>query len=162
MAGLSPSGKWALINNTIYNEKITIFALQETHMDEDLLKNINECFSKNLHIIASADPTCPTTSAGTAFVINKAKIRTQECQAYELIPGRAHYLSIKWLNSCTVTVANIYAPNNRAKHDAFWHTIEVERIAHRLPIPNFTLGDFNVTKELIDRAPPKETKMGNH
>jgi hypothetical protein len=88
-------------------------------MDEDLLKNINECFGKNLHIIISADPTHLTTSAGTAFIINKAKIRTQECQAYELIPRRAHYLSIKWLNSCTITVANIYTPNNRAKHKDF-------------------------------------------
>jgi len=31
----------------------------------------------------------------------------------------------------------------------------MERRAKHLPIPDFTLGDFNVTEDAIDRAPPR-------
>jgi ribonuclease HI/exonuclease III len=154
--GLTHIEKWALLNKTMINERIAILAVQETHLNNDILQDVVTCFGKNLEIIASADPVRPTSSAGVAFVMNKTLIRPQECRAFELIPGRALMLKIKWLESCSMTITNIYAPNQKTEHPNFWATIEMERRNRHLPRPDFSLGDFNITEELIDRIPPRE------
>ena len=74
---------------------------------------------------------------------------------HKLIPRRAAYLKVKWLKTCTTTILNIYAPNNRSKHANFWAKVITERRAKHLPIPDFTLGDFNVTEDPMDRMLPK-------
>lgn len=51
--------KWTIINNTIKNEKLAITALQEMHLDEERLDDINRCFGKNLEIINSSSPSNP-------------------------------------------------------------------------------------------------------
>ena len=50
--------------------KLAILALQETHLDNDLLQSVNECFGKHLTIVNSNLPENPRSSAGVAFVIN--------------------------------------------------------------------------------------------
>lgn len=49
----------------------------------------------------------------------------------------------------------MYAPNNRSEHTNFWVKIMMARRTKHLPIPDFTLGDFNVTEDAIDRMPPR-------
>jgi len=93
--------------------------------------------------------------AGVGFVINKQLIEPDEIELHELIPGRAAMLKIKWLKSCITTILNVYTPNNRNEHTNFWAKIMMERRAKHLPIPDFTLGDFNATEDAIDRAPPR-------
>ena len=74
---------------------------------------------------------------------------------HELIPGRAAILKIRWLKTCIATILNVYAPNERNKHASFWAKVLTERWSKGLPILDFTLGDFNITKDAIDRRPPK-------
>ena len=74
---------------------------------------------------------------------------------HELIPGRAAALRVKWLESCTMTIMNMYAPNDRSKHPNFWVKVITARRAKHLPIPDLTLGDFNITEDAIDRMPPR-------
>jgi len=93
--------------------------------------------------------------AGVGFVINRQLIEPDEIEMHELIPGRAAMLKIKWLKTCVATILNIYAPNNRSAHADFWAKIMTERRARHLPIPDITLGDFNITEDAIDRLPPK-------
>ena len=69
-------------------------------------------------------------------------------------------IEIKWLETEKTTLLNIYAPNNRSTHLPFWKKIEEERTLKRLTQPDFTLGDFNVTEDPIDRAPQQLDDTG--
>ena len=151
--GMSLIEKWASINRMIYNEKITVLALQETHLDQERLDQIQACFSKNLEIINSPLPENPRASAGVAFVINKALIRPKETTVKVLLPGRAIMLKIKWLESCSSSIINIYAPHNRRLQPEFWAEATANRRTLRMPLPDFVLGDFNVTEDAIDHVP---------
>ena len=84
-------------------------------------------YEKNLIIIASPHPTRPHAKAGVAFIINKRLISTDAIKTHKIIPGKAHYAEIKWQKTCTVTILNIYAPNDRSAHANFWAKIMTER-----------------------------------
>ena len=56
--------KWSSISKTIYENRIAVLAIQETHLDQSRTRQIRECFSKNLDIITSEDPDDPTGRAG--------------------------------------------------------------------------------------------------
>jgi ribonuclease HI/exonuclease III len=154
-SGMDYKGKWSMINQTLNKHKIAILALQETHLDEEALDNIRNCFGRKMQIFHSEDPHAPRTTAGVAFVINKSLIRPREVTARELSPGRALYLKVKWLETETTTLINIYAPNNRTIHPTFWKDIDTKRTTKRLAKPEFVLGDFNVTEDPIDRCPAR-------
>jgi len=145
--------KWAMVNQTIYNERIAILALQETHLDQKLLDRVNSCFGKNLEIVNSALPNNPRASAGVAFIINRALISPKEYSVTELVPGRAIMLKIKWLEQCETSIINIYVPHNRDEQLNFWANVITNRCTQRLPLPDFVLGDFNITEDAIDRTP---------
>ena len=145
--------KWSAVNRTISTHKIAILALQETHLDPALLHDIETCFGKRLLIINSQDPTNPRASAGVAFVINKTLITPKEISTAELIKGRALSLKIKWRENEETVLINVYAPNNRHKHPSFWKKIDAARRSNNVRRPDFLLGDLNVTKDPIDRAP---------
>ena len=153
--GLTALGKWSMINQTLNQYKIAILALQETHLDRETLEQIQTCYSKKMHILHSEDPDAPRATAGVAFVINKSLIAPRKLSTYELHAGRALALKIEWLESETTTLLNIYAPNNKTDHPNFWEGIEAERRTHRVPRPDFMLGDLNITEDPIDRTPPR-------
>jgi exonuclease III len=112
MSNMSGIDKWVTINWTINDNKIAILALQETHIDHELLHNVRSCFGKRLEIVHSQDPTNPRVTAGVAFVINKSLIKPREYKMYVLQEGRAAALKIKWLENEETTLINVYAPNN--------------------------------------------------
>lgn len=145
--------KWAMINCTIRNKKIAILALQEMHLDQTLLDQVVACFRKNLKIINSPHPVNPKASAGIAFVINKDLICPKEFAVSKLVPGRAIMLRVKWLETCTMSIINIYAPHNQNEQPNFWANAGTKRCILHLPLPDFVLGDFNITKDAIDWAP---------
>ena len=147
--------KWRTISGAVHTEKAAILAIQESHLDQDMTEQLGRNFEKNLKILNSAHPDNPRATAGVGFVINKQLIDPDEIEMHELIPGRAAILKIKWLKTCATTILNVYAPNERSEHASFWAKVLTERRAKHLPIPDFTLGDFNVTEEAIDRMPPK-------
>lgn len=147
--------KWSMINQTLNRDNIAILALQETHLDEPTAERIRESYGKKMTIISSADPNNPNASAGVAFVINKALIAPRKISTSVIKEGRALMIEVEWLETEKTSILNIYAPNNRATHPTFWAGIEETRINKGLPRPDFTLGDFNVTEDPIDRAPPQ-------
>ena len=49
----------------------------------------------------------------------------------------------------------LYAPVKRNEQPNFWATIEAVRREKHLPRLDFLLGDFNLTEDALDRAPPK-------
>jgi exonuclease III len=142
-----------MVNQTLNNHKIAILALQETHLDEQTADQIRSCFDKKMNILYSANPNNPRATAGVAFVINKACIAPMSICTMELLPGRALYIEINWLDNGSTTLLNIYTPNNKTLHPDFWDKVHDKRRAHGLRIPNFFLGDFNITEDPIDWAP---------
>ena len=154
-SGLTLLEKWSMVNQTLNKYKIAVLALQETHLDQEIVESLKNCFGKKMHIEFSQDPNAPRTTAGVAFVINKALIAPSAIHAYALSAGRALALKINWLDAESTTFLNIYAPVNKSTHPVFWKEIEKERLKQRLPRPDFMLGDLNVTEDPIDRAPAR-------
>ena len=123
---MSHKEKWRAISHAIHTEKTAILAIQESHLDQDMTEVLGRNFEKNLMILNSAHPDNPRATAGVGFVINKQLIEPDEIEMHELIPGRAAMLKIKWLKTCTTTILNIYAPNDRTKHANFWAKVITE------------------------------------
>ena len=145
--------KWSMIYQTMKENKIAILAIQETHLDEDLVHSIGQCFRKRLDIINLQLPTNPQSSASVAFVINKNLIATKEMEKKELIKGHALAIKFKCHNNNEVVLINVYAPNNRTCHMEFCEQLDTKRQAKGLRCPDMVLGDFNLTEDPIDRAP---------
>jgi len=150
--------KWSTIHSTVRNEHIAILALQETHLDDDRLNDINRCFGRNFEITNTGMSGNPRTTAGVAIILNKAMIAPTSVKTYVLKQGRALVMRIKWADAGDLTILNIYAPNERRQHPTFWAELEEERIDQRMPKPDLILGDFNVTEDGIDRSPPQENE----
>src|SRR5258707_8182060 len=148
--------KWSTINSTIKDQKIAVLALQETHLDDTRMQDINRCFSKSLETFNSSDPRNPRTTAGVAIVLNRVLIAMQNVQTYNLKKGCAIFMKLKWADTEEISILNIYAPNDGRHHPDFWKNLECKRRRKHLPKPDFVLGDFNLTEDPIDRSPPKE------
>ncbi|KAG1850502.1 Endonuclease/exonuclease/phosphatase, partial [Suillus tomentosus] len=144
-----------VIQHIMRERKIGILCLQETHLNEEHKTQIDTLFSRRMRMINSKDPTRPGTSAGVAFVINRELTNADNAETFELIPGRAMALKIKWHNNDNLTILNIYAPNNTSQHPEFWGKINEKWQEKNLPPPDFMLGDFNLTEDPLDRAPAK-------
>ena len=153
-SNMSVLDKWSRINYTLRKNKIAILALQETHLDDNLVECIRRCFGKNFDLLPSSDPNNPRSKAGVAFVINKALIPNKQPKLNILVPGRAIMLRLKWPDEKEIKIINIYAPVQDNKQPTFWAEVETARRTANLPRPDFLLGDFNITEEVIDRSPP--------
>ena len=145
--------KWATINANLNQNKLAILALQEMHLDQETVDRLRQIYKDKMEIIFSTDPNSPQATAGIAFVINKKRLTLKDWTAHKLIPRRALFLRIKWHESEYTSFLNIYAPTNKASHPPFWERIKTVHTTKRLQIPDFMLGDFNITEDPIDRAP---------
>ena len=151
--GMNFRQKWSTINSTLNQHKLAILALQETHLDQETAERLHDNLGEKIKIISSADPDAPRSTAGVAFVINKRRIAPTQFSIHELIPGRALFLKIKWHETESTSLVNVYAPTHRPSHPSFWKKVLDEHSALHLPNPDFLLGDFNVMEDPIDRVP---------
>jgi len=145
--------KWSTIYHTMCDQKIAILVIQETHLDDKLLSQVERCYGKCLTLITFPDPTSPHASAGVAFAINKCFIKPSNITVFELFEGHALALKIKWHSTKETTLLNIYAPNSRVTQLEFWRKIDMWKRLYRLCNPDFMLGDFNITEDNIDCSP---------
>jgi hypothetical protein len=76
--------KWSIINSTLRKEKIAILALQEMHLDDERLTDINNCFGTSFDIINSSTPGNEQTTAGVTILLNKALIAPTSTQTHIL------------------------------------------------------------------------------
>lgn len=154
-ANLNLTDKWAKINSTLRENKIAILALQETHLDKENIETITRCFGKSFTLMHFSDPHTPRTKSGVAIAINKALIPVKDIRHHVLVPGHAIMAQLKWPDSNTLSIINIYAPVKKNEQPDFWAAVETERREKHLPQPDFLLGNFNLTEDALDRAPPK-------
>ena len=153
--GMSYLEKWTMINQTLNEHKIAILAIQETHLDQEMVERLRQTFGKKMHIEFSENANSPRATAGVAFVINKYLIAPNAIHTHEIIPGRALAVKIDWPESESSNLLNVYVPVNRNEQQTFWANLEAKRRSLRIPKPDFLLGDMNVTEDPIDRAPAR-------
>ena len=108
LSNMSFIDKWSMIKTTLNKYKITILALQETHLDQEMLDSILANFGTKMTVVFSSHPTAPQSTAGVAFIINKSLIKPQKIFTHELFAGHALYLEVKWLDTEVTTLINIY------------------------------------------------------
>ncbi|KAI0038163.1 DNase I-like protein, partial [Auriscalpium vulgare] len=145
---------WPEINRAIREQRLGILAIQESHLTEADLAETQQRYGKSLSMENSPLPENPSGSAGVAFILNKALIRTDDFSTTEVIPGRALILRINWNGREELTLLNVYAPNHPNLHPPFWALLTSE--LNRLGITDidYALGDTNVAEDARDRSPP--------
>ena len=152
--------KWMRINQLIRDQKIAVLCLQETHLTNERIGNLNDLFSTTMKVIGSPDPENETGARGVAFAINKRIVMTDELSVTTIIPGRAICLNFKWTNDSAINIMNVYAPNNMTENEHFWREIEENVRERRTRRPDIVMGDFNVVEESMDRLPPRGDREG--
>ena len=136
-----PLSKWTMIYRVLWEKKISILCLQETHLENKHVQRIETLFGRHLKVMNSKYPTNPSSTAGVAFVVNKELVNTLSMTTTELIPGQAMILTINWHDN-----------NSPHAHAYFWSKIQ-NNLDHHPHRPDLLLGDFNVIEDAIDRAP---------
>lgn len=149
---LSAQNKWSQINQMIRNKKIGVLALQETHLTDDLITQIELLYGKRMRVFSSVDPS-HTNARGVAIVLNKEITAADDVQSWSLIPGRAILVRYKWHLTDYLTVCCIYAPNDTKSNENFWLELRQKWESDNIPRPDVLLGDFNIVEDAIDRMP---------
>ena len=145
--------KWADVHRFVCQKQISILCLQETHLEQTHVDSIASLYGRRLDVYNSALPSNLGASAGVALMINKERLHSTTITTTEIIPGRALLLTIKWNGDNTLTILNVYAPNSPQNHPAFWATIQQKLTDTNSPHIDLLIGDFNITEDLLDRAP---------
>ncbi|KIJ06480.1 hypothetical protein PAXINDRAFT_31816, partial [Paxillus involutus ATCC 200175] len=133
------------------DRKISLLALQETHLTKSEEDSLNSVFHEKLHIVSSIDTTHPNAK-GVALVWNKMTTNTHGIVSHEIVPGRALLATVPWHREERMTILVVYAPNDPTHIREFWETIKIE--LGNLPKPDVILGDFNLVEDALDRLPP--------
>ncbi|KAJ7058999.1 Endonuclease/exonuclease/phosphatase [Mycena amicta] len=144
--------KWPHVNQIMRDQNIGILALQETHLTEAEQHKLNKTFSRTLNVFSTLDANNPD-SKGTAIVLNRRMVNTNEAKQVTLIPGRAMLLSLRWHNGQPLTIVSVYTPNDPTENAEFLELLELKLKDYRKP--DFVLGDHNMVEEAIDRAPQR-------
>jgi exonuclease III len=152
--------KWFDINQLMRERKIGILAVQETHLDEERIRQLVQVHP-HLEIINTGDPERPLAKAGVAFVVNKTIASSELSRpARIIIPGRACLISVRWHNTEIIKLLNVYAPaDGQSENEQFWQLLLQKWRELRLPRPDVMLGDFNFVETAQDRLPNEAPRM---
>ncbi|KAI0345612.1 DNase I-like protein, partial [Trametopsis cervina] len=147
------SDKWLKINQIVREMRTAVLALQETHLDDNHVETLHELFGKRIHVFHSPLPNRANTAAGVAFVLNKERVDVSQAEVLELIPGRALLLTLRWHQTVSIRILNVYAPNSATENAHFWTTLQHLFEDDAAPKPDVILGDFNIVEDPLDRLP---------
>jgi len=131
---------------------ISVLAIQETHMTDELEKSFKYLFSRKLELYHSPYPDS-LNAAGVAIVLNKATIKTNDTTHHTLIEGRATLTEIPWQTDNALRILVVYAPNHPRDNQLFWE--KLAEIIEQDPNlnPDVIIGDLNIVEDGLDRAP---------
>jgi hypothetical protein len=87
--------------------------------------------------------------------LQESAVASDPAVTHVLFPGRVIMIKLKWPNDNQISILNIYALVKKCEQPEFWATVQTTRREKHLPRPDFLLGDFNITEDTLDRAPPK-------
>lgn len=147
--------KWQHINQIMRDDRIGLLALQETHLDDEMVEQLSQQFGKRLLIYWSGDQEAGTQARGVAFVLNKHITNIKGVTHTEIVPGQASLLCLPWHGDKEISVLNVYAPNRTSKNKSLWKTIQSKLAQQNRHAPDVMLGDFNMVEDAIDRLPAR-------
>ncbi|KAJ3966449.1 Endonuclease/exonuclease/phosphatase [Lentinula raphanica] len=154
-----PDNKWKSIWFLMKTRKLGVLALQETHLTDERVQEINEHYNKKLHVFASHNPDNPTGKGGVAIVINRRQIALEAPKIHPIVPGRAMLVQLAVHKDDRLNILVVYAPNvtssNGSENAEFWNKIKTYYEERRtLAKPDILLGDCNMVEAgIIDRLP---------
>ncbi|KIJ54274.1 hypothetical protein M422DRAFT_241525 [Sphaerobolus stellatus SS14] len=149
--------KWDHLWQVMRQNQIGILAVQESHISNAALQELENTFSSRLQILNS---TGETNSKGVAFLLNKQLTAWKEVKTIEIIPGQALLLLLPWHNEQTLNILNVYAPNPHNENKDFWSNLHRKWQDDGLPMVHLMLGDFNMVEDSIDRLPAHNDPPG--
>ncbi|KAF9497963.1 DNase I-like protein, partial [Pleurotus eryngii] len=154
----TPNSKWWHVNQLMRDKRIGILAIQEAHLNEDLVDRLHNIFGRQLKIMYSALEN-NYNAAGVALVINKDVTVSNEIACQVVIPGRALALFTTWHQGETMCILNVYAPNLMNENKTFWNELDTSLQSMNIK-PDLVLGDFNLVTAESDRFPPRPDNQG--
>ncbi|KAF5381176.1 hypothetical protein D9757_009444 [Collybiopsis confluens] len=111
----SNQNKWNWIEELMAENHLGMITLQETHLDQEMLIQIQEFKKQNLLIENTADPDNPTGKGGVAIVLRKKSANVNGVTFKTVIPGRALLMQHPWHGDKVFTFLAIYAPAGSSK-----------------------------------------------
>ncbi len=138
------SDKWLAINQIIRDGKIAVLALQEAHLTDERVEELNTLFEATMAVIALPDDQNPTGARGVAFTLNKRLVDTGTVTRFNLLPGRALAIQLNWTNGRRLTLLNVYAHNHMPDNAAFWLAMHELLTRQRAPKIDIMMGDLNM------------------
>ncbi|KAJ7072445.1 Endonuclease/exonuclease/phosphatase, partial [Mycena amicta] len=160
----SPNHKWHDLHQMLFDEKIGVIVVSETHLSTERADEIQEShMKKRMKIFNSPDPENPTGAKGVAVVLNRELTNIEGVRVKYLIPGRAILVSIPWHKKASITILAIYAPAESAREkEEFWNELTEMWIdpENDMPAIDWLGGDINLVLNQMDRLPQKEDDTG--
>lgn len=148
--------KWLRINQILREKRIAILAVQESHLTEERMKQINGLFEATMKIIGTADEENATGARGVAFAINKRILDPDQITMETVVEGRAAILEFRWSSERKLRLMNVYAPNNAGRNADFWRCLKGKVRRGELERPTVIAGDFNMVEHPMDRLPARK------
>lgn len=148
----NPDNKWTHMNSLLRNEKLGILAIQETHLTDRRLQAVQQAYGHKLHIINSANITRPNAH-GVGIIINKEIVPADDVAHWDIVPGRALLVKLRWHRDHHLGILAVYAPNDPTQNGAFWGEVRDFIEENGLTKPDIVLGDFNLVEDPVDRLP---------
>ncbi|KAF4615476.1 hypothetical protein D9613_003370 [Agrocybe pediades] len=147
-------GKWNNVRAIMHEKRIGILLVQEAHLDGDRERTLQTLFERQLQIWNFPDPEMPRARAGVAFVINKQIINASNVgEVRSIVPGRAASIKLTINTGKSMTILNVYAPNQAGDNRNFWQQLANYYAQHPSHKPDVMAGDLNMVEDSIDRLP---------
>lgn len=148
----NPDNKWTHVHALMRSNKLGILAIQEMHLNDDIVEHIQSVHGMHLYIFNSPHPTRPN-AAGVAVVINKEILATEHIKPVTLISGRALYVDVPWHKDTSLPIIAAYTPNDPVENVHFWAEIWERLAKRRLRKPVALLTDANIVEDELDCWP---------
>ena len=149
------NNKWNAVNHMMKEEKLGVLCVQETHCNEETINTLHTLYGRRMKIFHSSAERA-TIEQGVAIILNRELVDIANVKVTNIIPGRAIMIKMHWHLDRTLSILNVYAPNNMTENTAFWKKLDELRRENKYTKPDILAGDFNVVEEAIDRIPIKE------
>ena len=142
---------WLRIN------RISILALQETHLTDDAIEELNEKYG-NLRFFGSG---LSTSSGGIMFVITDRIGHPKDIEYKTIEKGRSGILCLNYEEQ-KLNIVNIYMPNQKPlQREALRNLRRNLRDQHDLVNSELLIvGDWNFVEDKIDRSPQHDDDKG--
>ena len=142
--------KMSMVVDWLRTNNIAILALQETHLMEDTINDLNNKY-RNLKFFRSG---LTTSSGGILFIVSERTGTPQDINFKVFEKGRSSILSLKYKNQ-ELSIVNVYMPNHKTlqKEALINLTKELRNCQNITETELLVLGDWNFVEDKIDRSP---------